>query len=171
MREDRLTLPSLPETSVFSRATTAETTAEQVEFEYSNPRLCMDVIIAVEDGCCRIAFERYAERAGLNFSSCLSIEEFLTTLEDLRRIYLHRPLLVLVGEVAWLKQLHSLPHAGRVPYIVDTSGSGVNCQSSAKLLASCTQNTFEELLDQCAQWWTDLFRDSPAGLSLKPPKL
>ena len=49
--------------------------------------------------------------------------------------------------------------------------SEVNCQSSAKLLASCTQNTFEELLDQCAQWWTDLFRDSPAGLSLKPPKL
>ncbi|CAE6961212.1 unnamed protein product [Symbiodinium natans] len=123
-------------------------------------RNCVDVIIAVEEGCSRMAFERHAAMSGLGEDDlivCVSSADLVCAVEKAVVSNLTKPLAVIVGEASWLEQFPEV-WRGRFPYVIDAScwDSDVGTADIVDkvLLASCSHAEFEDALrccvDRCA---------------------
>mmetsp|Transcript_1336 Transcript_1336/g.3131 ORF Transcript_1336/g.3131 Transcript_1336/m.3131 type:complete len:203 (+) Transcript_1336:70-678(+) len=128
---------------VFSRQTTADS--------------CfithVDVIIAVPELMSRTAFETYAHRAGLEEGTSVALDEddLVSRLLEAQDGDEERPLMVLVGEDWFLKEIQKLSLTKRQPYVLLASGNTPE-PGQLELLASCGQACFNEALSRCVQW-------------------
>ncbi|OLQ13985.1 hypothetical protein AK812_SmicGene1983 [Symbiodinium microadriaticum] len=116
---------------VFSRQTTADS--------------CfithVDVIIAVPELMSRTAFETYAHRAGLEEGTSVALDEddLVSRLLEAQDGDEERPLMVLVGEDWFLKEIQKLSLTKRQPYVLLASGNTPE-PGQLELLASCGQD-------------------------------
>mmetsp|Transcript_15853 Transcript_15853/g.37419 ORF Transcript_15853/g.37419 Transcript_15853/m.37419 type:complete len:184 (+) Transcript_15853:97-648(+) len=113
----------------------------------------VDVIIAVPELASRTAFATYAERAGLDDSLFLALDEkdMADCLLEVQEGDDERPLMLLLGEDWLLSELEKLSFKNRKPYVVLTSGNQT-AATHLNLMASCGQLGFNEALSRCVQW-------------------
>mmetsp|Transcript_21255 Transcript_21255/g.40004 ORF Transcript_21255/g.40004 Transcript_21255/m.40004 type:complete len:184 (+) Transcript_21255:53-604(+) len=128
------------------------------DFEPESWRHRLDIVIAVEEGCSRMTFERHAIK--LDFAeddivTCMSLNELMRHMAKAQRTNLSRPLVVIVGEESWLSALSRLVHNGRRPYVIDATCTGREHHCHSVLHASCDHLNLEDALEDCLDWWAD----------------
>mmetsp|Transcript_136376 Transcript_136376/g.323011 ORF Transcript_136376/g.323011 Transcript_136376/m.323011 type:complete len:179 (-) Transcript_136376:140-676(-) len=113
----------------------------------------VDVIIAVEEGCSRMAFERHAAKSGLSdqdVTLCTCMADLIWAVEVGVVSNLAKPLAVVVGEASWLAEFPAV-WRGRLPYVIDASCCDSGNLGDEVLLASCSHQEFQDALWRCVE--------------------
>ena len=116
----------------------------------------MDVILAMQEGCSSLVFERFLERLQISTIICEDFKQLPHLLQKEQRRNLRKALVVIVDEPTWLVELQQLPPQGRVPLFIDTCVTKKQSRH-VRVLASCSFAEFQEAFQTTVSWWKHFF--------------